>query len=190
MGKEHDEQMTVEALKQQWSFLQAQADSYENRCASIGFAAVGAILAAFIAAIKWLSGLDARTELFILAIVPLCSMVISTWMACNFRKQAIAEEYLKKIEKKLNKLCGAGTYTWMEEYGKIHENKRILMNPKLTFILLCALFYLSINALCLYRVWGLKLRVGWKTGYTVGLVLLSILSYPTFYNGNIRKTKK
>ena len=176
----------IAALKEQWNFFQSLSDSYEERNATCGFAAIGAILAAYVAATNWLENLAPLQELYIMFLFPVCEMAIVTWMGCNFRRQAMAQVQLRRIEASLNELIGTDIYTWEKVYARYDADKTFFKNPRNMFILLCALVYTSLTILCVIKVTQLSVHIAWKILHIAVVLTLSIFSYPTLDNSMVR----
>lgn len=176
----------LSALKEQWNFFQTLADAYEERTATCGFAAIGAILAAFVAAVNWLDNLNPFLELYIMFLFPVSEMAIVTWMGCNFRRQAMAQVQVRWIERKLNSLIGSEVYTWGKSYAHYDADKTFFKNPRNMFIALCAVIYISLSVLCVIRVLELPVHILYKFLYVLIVFLLSIFSYTTLDNSMVR----
>ena len=172
----------LSSLEKQWEYLSDLADSYERRNSTITFPAFAAIMAALVALCDWLPNQSSFTQ----------KICIIAWMACNFRRQAMAIFYLKKIEKEINDLFGGEeVYKWQqiyEEYDgkKFTPLKNNWKNPRNAFIIMSAVIYLMITLVCIFITIMSHFSCIFKVPYIIILSILTVLVYPSLDNSHVR----
>ena len=186
----------LSSLEKQWEYLSDLADSYERRNSTITFPAFAAIMAAMVALCDWLPNQSSFTQKICLIAVPLGILGIIAWMACNFRRQAMAIFYLKKIEKEINELFGGEeVYKWQEIYAEydgknftsvMKQLKKNLKNPRNAFIIMSAVIYLMITSVCLRITITSHFSYIFKGAYIIILIILTLLVYPSLDNSHVR----
>lgn len=182
----------LSSLEKQWEYLSDLADSYERRNSTITFPAFAAIMAALVALCDWLPNQSSSTQKICLITVPLGILGIIAWMACNFRRQAMAIFYLKKIEKEINDLFGGEeVYKWQqiyEEYDgkKFTPLKNNWKNPRNAFIIMSAVIYLMITLVCIIITILSHFSCIFKVPYIIILLILTALVYPSLDNSHVR----
>lgn len=195
-----NKELRYDALKTQWIYLLELENDYERRISSVAFTTLFALEAAIVAFYslsidvtnqsKIEIGIPIKTTVVIM--FPLILYAIIGWMSCNFRRQAMAENYLKHIEAELNNYVGGNekdtitVFGWEKYYYTYHEKKTIV-NPRNNFIAFCGLVYVISLIACFYFMWtNMQWAVLLKIGYISIYLLAGIILYCTLDNSKVR----